>query len=123
MLSFLSVVGKFFRYKLCFTLFILTLLVPTLSHSAVITVTNTNIEGPGSLLEAVTLLAQDGDRIIFDIPLPNTIVSYGFPIYKNITIQGPGSDKLTVETFIGINPVFEITNFGGPVAVRARISV
>ena len=43
------------------------------AHAAVITVTNTNDSGPGSLRQAVGS-GQDGDTIVFDLELPATIL-------------------------------------------------
>jgi hypothetical protein len=43
------------------------------AHAAIITVTNTNDSGPGSLRQAVRS-AQDGDTIVFDLELPATIL-------------------------------------------------
>lgn len=65
---------------------------------ATITVTNTNDGGPGSLRQAIAD-ASSGDTITFAIPLPATITNSNFfalVVDKNLTIQGPGSDKLTI---------------------------
>ena len=75
------------RCMQCIIVFLLVL-VPAISHSATIKVTNTNLAGPGSLSEAVHITSRDGDTIVFDIPLPNTIYVWGFQIHKNLTIKG-----------------------------------
>jgi predicted outer membrane repeat protein len=63
-----------------------------------ITVTNTNDVGPGSLRQALAD-AQDGDDIQFDPNLNGqtiNLTSGELVIDKNITIVGPGQDLLTV---------------------------
>ena len=64
----------------------------------VITVTNTNDNGPGSLRQALAD-ANDGDTIIFDVSLEGqsiALTSGELVIDKSITITGPGSDQLAV---------------------------
>src|SRR5215468_2010340 len=64
----------------------------------VITVTNTNDSGPGSLRQALAD-ANDGDTINFDVSLKGqtiALTSGELVIDKNITITGPGSDQLAV---------------------------
>ena len=64
----------------------------------VITVTNTNDNGPGSLRQALDD-ANDGDTINFDASLKGQMIaltSGELVIDKSITITGPGSDQLTV---------------------------
>lgn len=65
-------------------------------HTATITVTNTNDNGPGSLRQALTT-ANDGDTINFAVTGTITLTSDGLPINKNITISGPGPDQLSVD--------------------------
>ncbi|MGC1322762.1 MAG: right-handed parallel beta-helix repeat-containing protein [Candidatus Udaeobacter sp.] len=64
----------------------------------VITVTNTNDSGPGSLRQALAD-ANDGDTINFDVSLKGqtiALTSDELVIDKSITITGPGSDQLAV---------------------------
>lgn len=68
------------------------------SHGATIIVTNTNDNGPGSLRQALAD-ASDGGTIQFDPALNGqtiNLTSVELVIDKNITINGPGSDLLTV---------------------------
>ena len=63
-----------------------------------ITVTNTNDSGPGSLRQALAD-ANDGDTINFDVSLKGqtiALTSGELVIDKSITITGPGSDQLAV---------------------------
>jgi hypothetical protein len=68
------------------------------AHATTITVANTNDSGPGSLRQAL-VDAHDGDLINFATALNGqTIVltSAELVIDKNITIIGPGADRLAV---------------------------
>ena len=62
-----------------------------------VNVTNKNDSGPGSLRAAIASAAP-GDFIEFTLPLPNTITltTGGLVIDKNLTINGPGADSLTI---------------------------
>jgi hypothetical protein len=66
------------------------------AHAAIITVTNTNDNGPGSLRQALTI-ANDGDTINFAVTGTIRLTSGALPINKNITISGPGPDQLPVD--------------------------
>ena len=66
------------------------------AHAATITVTNTNDNGPGSLRQALTI-ANDGDTINFAVTGTIRLTSGALPINKNITISGPGPDRLPVD--------------------------
>jgi hypothetical protein len=61
----------------------------------VITVTNTNDSGPGSLRQAL-VDANDGDTINFAVTGTIYLTSGELVIDKSITITGPGSDQLAV---------------------------
>ena len=66
--------------------------------ATIITVTNTNDSGPGSLRQALAVV-NDGDTINFDSALNGQIInltSGELVINNNITIAGPGGDLLTV---------------------------
>ena len=68
------------------------------AHADIITVTNTNDSGPGSLRQALAD-ANDGDTINFDVSLKGqtiALTSGELVIDKSITITGPGSDQLAV---------------------------
>ena len=60
------------------------------------TVTTVNDDGPGSLRQAIASSAA-GDSINFALPLPATIaLSSTLVITQDLTVLGPGADKLTV---------------------------
>jgi hypothetical protein len=67
-------------------------------HANIITVTNANDSGPGSLRQAL-VDANDGDTINFDVALKGqaiTLTSTELVIDKSVTISGPGFDLLSV---------------------------
>lgn len=66
------------------------------ANAAIITVTNTNDNSPGSLRQALTI-ANDGDTIKFAVTGTITLTSGGLPINKNVTISGPGADQLSID--------------------------
>ena len=69
------------------------------AQSAVLTVTNTQDSGAGSLRDTIAV-ASAGDTIQFDAALNGqtiTLTSAQILIDKNLTINGPGADKLTVQ--------------------------
>jgi hypothetical protein len=65
--------------------------------AATLTVTNTNDSGAGSLRQAISNAAS-GDTINFSLPVGSTITltSGELVIEKNLTINGPGANQLTV---------------------------
>jgi len=68
----------------------------TQTGAATITVTNTNDSGPGSLRQAI-LNASSGDTINFAPSVTTvTLTSGELVIDKNLTITGPGANRLTV---------------------------
>src|SRR5436190_16320018 len=76
------------------------------AYATIITVTNTNDSGPGSLRQALTD-ANDGDTIDFDPALNGqTIRLTGLELVidRNISINGPGPELLAVCR--GINECF-----------------
>ena len=64
-------------------------------HANVITVTNTNDSGPGSLRQALAD-ANDGDTITFAVTGIIGLTSGELVIDRNITISGPGANLLAV---------------------------
>lgn len=66
------------------------------ANAVTLTVTNTNDNGPGSLRQLI-FDAGSGDAITFDESLSGTItLSTQLTINKNITIQGPGAEILSL---------------------------
>jgi hypothetical protein len=86
--------------RLCVLLwFALHLSFATQTHANIITVTNTNDSGPGSLRQAVAD-AFDGDTINFHLPANRhtiTLTNGGLGIYNSVTISGPGADQLSID--------------------------
>jgi hypothetical protein len=69
------------------------------ANANIITVTNTNDSGPGSLRQALAD-AFDGDTINFHLPANRhtiTLTNGGLGIDKRITISGPGADQLSID--------------------------
>src|SRR5437773_3441606 len=75
--------------------FVLVCAVVISVHANVITVTNTNDSGPGSLRQAL-VDANDGDTITFAVTGTIGLTSGELAIDKNVTITGPGPDTLAV---------------------------
>jgi hypothetical protein len=65
------------------------------AYADVITVTNTNDSGPGSLRQALAD-ANDGDMIEFAVTGTIGLTSGELLVAKNITISGPGAENLAV---------------------------
>ncbi len=66
------------------------------TQAATSTVTNTNDSGAGSLRQAIAD-AHDGDTIDFGVTGTITLMTGELLVGKSITINGPGSDHLTVD--------------------------
>src|SRR5213083_2498585 len=75
--------------------FVLVCAVVISVHANVITVTNTNDSGPGSLRQALAD-ANDGDTITFAVTGIIDLTSGELVINRNITISGPGANLLAV---------------------------
>src|SRR6478672_4844268 len=67
----------------------------TSAHANIITVTNTNDSGPGSLRQGLAD-ANDGDTINFAVTGTIGLTSGELLVSKNITISGPGAENLAV---------------------------
>jgi len=67
-------------------------------EAATLTVTNTNDSGAGSLRDAINTAAYEGDTINFAPGVSGTITlnSGHLVISKNLTINGPGANVLTI---------------------------
>jgi hypothetical protein len=65
-------------------------------HAATITVTNTNDSGPGSLRQALAN-ANNGDTINFAVTGTISLFSGELVIGKNVTIAGPGANRLSID--------------------------
>ena len=66
------------------------------AHAAILTVTNTNDSGPGSLRHALAV-PHNGDRIIFTISSVIRLTSGGLVVARNVTISGPGANQLSID--------------------------
>jgi len=66
------------------------------AHANIITVTNRNDSGPGSLRQALRL-ADDGDTITFAVTGAIALTGGGLPVNKSLTISGPGKDQLSID--------------------------
>jgi hypothetical protein len=64
-------------------------------HANIITVTNTNDTGPGSLRQAL-IDANDGDTINFAVTGTIGLTSDELLVNKSVTIPGPGTDVLAI---------------------------
>ena len=71
---------------------------PPASRAATLVVTSTADSGPGTLRDAINSAAP-GDTITFSLPANSviTLTSGQLQIDKNLTINGPGANLLTVK--------------------------
>ena len=96
------------------------LLSATDTPAATITVTNGNDSGPGSLRQAI-VNASSGDTINFAPSITTVNLTSGqLVIDKNLTVTGPGANRLTVQRSTG-GPDFRIFNITSN-SVTASIS-
>ncbi|MGH9966445.1 MAG: hypothetical protein ACREBG_01230 [Pyrinomonadaceae bacterium] len=96
---------------------------PPVSRAATLTVTSTADSGPGTLRQAI-LDAVSGDTITFSLPANSTITltSGQLLINKNLTINGPGANLLTVQRSTASGtPAFRI--FAIDANINATLSV
>jgi hypothetical protein len=82
------------HFGIIVTLMVYAVTIP--AHATIITVTNTDDSGSGSLRQALAN-ANDVDTITFAVTGTITLTSGGLLIAKNITISGPGSDQLSID--------------------------
>jgi hypothetical protein len=101
----------------CLFLVVSFTLASATAHSAVLTVTNTQDSGPGSLRDRIATAATTGDTIQFDAALNGqtiTLTSAQLLINKSLTINGPGADKLAVQRSSAAGtPAFRIFEIPG----------
>jgi predicted outer membrane repeat protein len=76
--------------------------------AAILTVTNTADNGPGTLRQALAT-AEDGDSINFSLPFPSTIRLTGgeLLVTHSVEIGGPGADSLLVDG-AGASRIFHV---------------
>jgi hypothetical protein len=88
------------------------------------TVTTVNDSGPGSLRQAIADSVA-GDRIDFALTLPATIVlSNTLTIAIDLTVLGPGSDKLTVMRSDAANtPAFRVFDVEAGAVTLAGVTI
>jgi hypothetical protein len=91
--------------------------------AATITVTNGNDHGPGSLRQAI-LNAAPGDTINF---APNVttvnLTTDELVIDKNLTITGPGADRLTVRRSTHVLDEFRVFVIGSSTVTISRLTI
>jgi hypothetical protein len=96
-------------------------LVAPSTQAATITVTNTNDSGAGSLRQAIAD-AVNGDTIDFGVTGTITLTTGELLVNKGISINGPGSDHLTVDGNHA-SGVFQVQLDGGGAATIAGLTI
>jgi hypothetical protein len=116
---------KTFNSNTCRILFAICLsalcLIAPSTQAAAITVTNTYDNGAGSLRQAIAD-AHDGDTVEFGVTGTITLTTGGLPVNKSISINGPGSDHLTVDGNHA-SGVFQVQLDGGGAATIAGLTI
>jgi hypothetical protein len=96
------------------------------AQSAVLTVSNTQDSGAGSLRDTIAA-ASAGDTIQFDAALNGqtiTLTTAELLINKTLTINGPGADKLAVQrSTANGTPAFRIFNVSGDNVTLAGLTI
>jgi hypothetical protein len=105
--------SRFFRFltSLALGLLLSAFCLTTRLQAATLTVTNTNDNGTGSLRDTIAAAAP-GDTINFAVTGTISLTSGQITINKDLTIQGPGANLLTVQNTAAASPtsrVFLIT--------------
>jgi len=85
----------------------------------IITVTNTNDSGPGSLRQALVDV-HDGDTIDLAVTGTVRLTSGGLLIAKNVTISGPGSNQLSID---GNQAILVFGVFPGRIAAISGLTI
>ncbi len=83
-------------FRLAAVAVVLLCLPPVTAHADVVTVTNTNDSGVGSLRQALSVV-NDGDTINFAVNGTITLTSGELLVNDSITISGPGTANLAVD--------------------------
>jgi len=107
-------VSAFFNLRAAVSLALVCAVVAS-ARADVITVTNTNDSGPGSLRQALAD-ANDGDIIGFAVTGTIGLTSGELLVDKAITISGPGAENLTVNGNAK-SRVFNVSHPGGNVTI------
>jgi len=89
--------GYMNKLKALFLMILLSAGISSNVSAATITVTSTGDSGPGTLRNAIST-ASAGDTIVFNLTYPATITLSSQLVISclNLTITGPGADKLTI---------------------------
>ena len=115
------IINSITRRILFATCFSALCLIALSAQAVTITVTNTNDNGTGSLRQALAD-AHDGDTIDFGVTGTITLTTGGLPVNKSISINGPGSDHLTVDGNHA-SGVFQVQLDGGGATTIAGLTI
>jgi len=102
---------------------VLLLAATTMSaHAATITVTNTNDSGPGSLRQALAN-ANNGDTINFAVTGTISLTSGELVIGKNVTIAGPGANRLSIGSVQEFGPPYTFHVVSGKTVTISGLTI